>query len=346
MATIQERIQKIVLLCLSPLGDTIFATPAIRALRESFPQARIVVLASRIAAEVLKRNPFQLELLAAGEKWDLVKILTAIRKEGFDIAVSLSQLGGFFTRFCAAPVWSDFTLVANEPYRSVVDLCHEVLKLIGINKPYRKTEFWLNPLDQRNVDLFLRGSDYDPEMPMVAVHAGGHYFVRKRWPIAKFIEALGYLVDNGLQVILVGGREDVEDSLMLRSEVPGIISAVGMLKLAETAALLSRCRLFIGNDSGPLHLAAALNTPTIGLFGPTNPQQFYPYRPIAHRHIYKNLSCSPCYRFGGGIWQYLPRCSKAYCMESISVADLLTQVNQLLASGKPRPDEVAYAERV
>jgi ADP-heptose:LPS heptosyltransferase len=100
--------------------------------------------------------------------------------------------------------------------------------------------------------------------------------------------------------------------------------------LTETAALLKKCCLFIGNDSGPLHLAAALNVPTIGLFGPTAPRQFYPYKSIKHTFIYKNLPCSPCYRFGGGVWQYFPRCSKAYCMEEITIWELIFLVKQML----------------
>jgi ADP-heptose:LPS heptosyltransferase len=317
---------------LSPLGDTIFATPAIRALRENSPQARIVILASPAAAQVLKHNPWHLEVLNVGDKWNLLKLLTQIRKEKFDAAVSLSQLGGFFTRFCATPVWSDFTLIAVRARRSVVQMCNDVLGEIGIYCEDQRTEFWYSEREQYTAEIFLRGSAYSKERPLVAIHIGGHYFIRKRWPLANFVEFIRILIAKlGLQVVLVGGQEDVEDSLIIKAMVPNIISAVGMLKLAETAALLKKCRLFIGNDSGPLHLAAALNIPTIGLFGPTAPSQFYPYKPPRHTFIYKNLSCSPCYRFGGGIWQYLPRCSKAYCMEEITVQEVIFAALQTLS---------------
>jgi ADP-heptose:LPS heptosyltransferase len=338
-----------VVLCLSPLGDTIFATSAIRALRENFSQARIVILASPIAAQVLKYNPYQLEVLTAIERWDLLKMLTQIRKENFDIAISLSQLGGFFTRFCAAPVWSDFTLIPIQAGRSVVQMCHDVLGVIGIDNQTRQrgTEFWYSEREQQVVEIFLRASAYrENEKPLIAVHIGGHYFARKRWPIANFIEIIRFFTEElGLQVVLVGGQEDVEDSLVIKSVFPGIISAVGMLKLAETAALLKHCHLFIGNDSGPLHLAAAINIPTIGLFGPTAPGQFYPYPSPQHAYIYKNLSCSPCYRFGGGIWQYLPRCTKAHCMESITTREVVSMAGRMLPLAGKQQMGCLYAGR-
>jgi ADP-heptose:LPS heptosyltransferase len=316
---------------LSPLGDTIFATPAIRALRKKFSQARIVVLTSPVAAQVLKHNPWRLEIKTALEKWDLVKCLTQIRKEKFDMAVSLSQLGGFFTRFCATPIWSDFTLITVQADRSVVQMCQDVLRVIDISSDEYQTEFWYDEQAERATELFLRDSSVHDDRPLIAVHAGGHYFIRKRWPLANFIESIQYLTKElGLRVILIGGQEDVEDALMIKSIVPEVISSVGMLKLTETAALLKRSCLFIGNDSGPLHLAAALDIPTIGLFGPTAPCQFYPYQAPRHTYIYKALSCSPCYRFGGGIWQYLPRCTKAYCMQAITVQELIMKVMQTL----------------
>ncbi len=331
-----RNVQQLVILCLSPLGDTIFATPAIRALRGKFPGARIVVLASTVAAQVLKHNPWKLEIQIVQEKWELIKLLAQIRKEKFDMALSLSQLGGFFTRFCGTPIWSDFVrahkLVFLQQNRSVVQMCQDVLRKINIQCDERQTEFFYDHHAEQMIELFLRGTAYQNGKRLIAIHAGGHYFVRKRWPLVNFIDIIQHFIHElGIQVVLVGGQEDVEDALMIKSIIPEVISAVGLLKLGETAALLKKANLFIGNDSGPLHLAAAVNIPTIGLFGPTSPCQFYPYEAPRHTMIYKGLSCSPCYRFGGGIWQYVPRCSKAYCMQAITVEELMIQVMKNLS---------------
>lgn len=348
--TVLRNVQQLVILCLSPLGDTIFATPAIRALRGKFPEARIVVLASTIAAQVLKHNPWGLEIQIAREKWELIKLLAQIRREKFDMALSLSQLGGFFTRFCGTPIWSDFVRthewVSYQQNRSVVQMCQDVLRKINIQCDEHRTDFFYDPRDEQVIDLFLKGTSYQNKKRLIAIHAGGHYFIRKRWPLVNYIEAIRHLVyDLGMQVVLVGGQEDVEDAFMIKSIVPEVISAVGLLKLGETAALLKKANLFVGNDSGPLHLAAAVNIPTLGLFGPTSPCQFYPYVSPCHTVIYKELSCSPCYRFGGGIWQYVPRCSKAYCMQAITIEEFMIQVMKILSWEKGDQRGWLYAGR-
>ncbi len=304
-----------------------FATPAIRALRFNLPRARIVILANQLGVEVFKNNPYQIEVMNCLDQWDLLKKLVEIRKCGFDLALGLSQIGSFFTRFCGTPFRSDFFSISEKNNLSVVKRCLEVLIQSGLAANTYDTEFWFRESDQQKVDLFLSKERYDFERPLLAVHCGGHYFIRKRWPLFNFIRLIEALIEiTPFQVILVGGKEDKEDAALIHSILPKVINSAGCFSLGETAALLKRCRLLIANDSGPLHLGAAIGTPTIGLFGPTTPDQFFPYRQPQHRYVYKKLSCSPCYRFGGGLWQYLPRCSKAYCMEEIEVEEVLELV--------------------
>lgn len=319
--------ENVVVLCFSPLGDALFATPAIRALRFNLPQARIVILANQLGVEVFKNNPYQIEVLNCTDQWDLLKRLVEIRRCGFDLALGLSQIGSFFTRFCGTPFRSDFFSISSKEVRSVVKICLEVIFQAGLMVNTYETEFWLSESEQRKVDLFLKKEKGDLDQPLLAVHFGGHYFARKRWPLWNFIRLIAAIVaETSYQVILVGGKEDMEDAGTIQSIIPQVINTAGRFSLGETGALLRRCSLLIANDSGPLHLGAAIGTPTIGLFGPTAPSQFFPYSQPLHRYIYKNFPCSPCYRFGGGFWQYLPRCSKAYCMEEIEVNEVLELV--------------------
>ena len=304
-----------------------FATPAIRALRFNLPQARIVILANQPGLEVFKNNPYQIEVLNCTDQWDLFKRLVEIRRRGFDLALGLSQIGSFFTRFCGTPFRNDFYSISGKDNRPVVKICLEVIGQAGLVINTYETEFWTRESEQRKVDLFLKKEKYDLDKPVLAIHCGGHYFARKRWPLWNFIRLIAAIVgETSYQVILIGGKEDMEDADMIQSIIPQVINTTGRFSLGETAALLRRCSLLIANDSGPLHLGAAIGTPTVGLFGPTTPGQFFPYRQPMHRYIYKNFSCSPCYRFGGGFWQYLPRCSKAYCMEEIGVNEVLELV--------------------
>lgn len=300
-------------------------------MRENFAKARIVVFTSQAASAVLKKSPYHLELVQCDDQWLLFKLLPEIRRYRFDLALGLSQAGSFFTRFCAATLWSDFFTIDNQTGRSVVHTCMQVIQDLGINGVSIRTEFWFDDDDNRVAERFLEEKGFRGFQPLIALHCGGHYFIRKRWAPESFAALSKMLTVAGIRVVLVGGSEDTEISEAVCREVPGVFSAVGRLKLSETAALLKRCQILIGNDSGPLHLAAALGVPTIGLFGPTDPEQFYPYFSPEHTFIYKAFSCSPCFKFGGGLWQHVPRCSKAYCMSAIRPDEVMEHLENRLA---------------
>jgi ADP-heptose:LPS heptosyltransferase len=197
-----------------------------------------------------------------------------------------------------------------------------------------KTDFWFLPHDEQIADRYLEA--HGISRPMIALHCGGRHFYRKRWPVERFARLAKSLRNYyECEVVCIGGTEDRETAFAIQSIVPEVKMAAGELSLAQTAALVSKCRLMIGNDSGPLHLSAALDTPTIGLFGPTHLGQFYPYNPELHRFIYKPFSCSPCYCYGGSLFQHVPRCSRAYCMEAITEQDILQEVELLFSQKNP-----------
>ena len=284
---------------------------------------------------MLRHNPYKLELIPDVDQWRLLKMLPLIRRYHFDIAIGLSQAGSFFTRFCAAPLWGDFFSIPLQTGRPVVQTCFTVLQSVGIFTAATETEFWFDrAADRAARDFLSRIGDQGPQ-PLIAMHCGGHYFIRKRWPTAYFAELALRIMQAGYRVILIGGGEDREIAAEVLTEVPQAGSAVGRLKLGETAALLKKCQLLIGNDSGPLHLAAALGVPTLGLFGPTDPRQFYPYAAPRHRYLYKGFTCSPCFRFGGGLWQHVPRCSKAYCMYAITPDEVMELTQEQICHDEP-----------
>lgn len=293
-----------------------------------------MILANSPAAKVLKSNPFGMEVNVCRDQWEFFRNLAAVRKAQYDLALGLSQLGSLFTRFCGTPYRFDFTNIDCRADRPVTRMCFDIVQSAGCEPGLSQTEFWLQPWEEaaaiENIAKFLSPIKYHGA-PLVAVHCGGHYFIRKRWPLDNFIQLAQYIqTKTKLQVVLVGGREDIESSLTIQKAVPQVINAVDRFKLAETAVLLKHCRLYLGNDSGPLHLAAAMGTPTLGLFGPTAPSQFYPYHPPFHTFIRKKLSCSPCFKFGGSLWQQIPKCSRAYCMEAITPEEVFRKISEQL----------------
>lgn len=276
-----------------------------------------------------------MEVVVCRDQWELFRNLAVVRKAKYDLALGLSQLGSLVTRLCGTPYRFDFYNIDYRVDRPVTQMGLDIVQTAGCEPGPSRTEFWLHPWEEaaalEAIAKFLSPMKYHGT-PLIAVHCGGHYFIRKRWPLENFIKLAQYIqTKTKLQVVLVGGREDIENSLTIQKAVPQVINVVGRFKLAETAVLLKYCRLYLGNDSGPLHLAAAMRTPTLGLFGPTAPSQFYPYPPPNHTFIHKKLSCSPCYKFGGSLWQQIPKCSRAYCMEAITpeeVAHQLSKINE------------------
>jgi len=167
--------------------------------------------------------------------------------------------------------------------------------------------------------------------------APGARWETKRWPVERFAEAAARLAEEaGVRVIVVGTEED-------RPLAQGICSRVGeqaldwtgRTSLVELAALLHRSALLLTNDSGPMHLAAALGTPVVAVFGPTNPSRTGPYsdRAVVVRSA---VPCAPCYQ---------RRCDRPVCLEEVGVEDVVGEARALLSGEplvrEPEPTEVS-----
>jgi len=128
----------------------------------------------------------------------------------------------------------------------------------------------------------------------VGVHLGAG-FASKRLPVKTFAEVIeGLWKAYGALPVIVGGSEDTPlvKALAEHLESP-ILSLVGRLTILETAAVLERCRLFLGNDSAPMHLAAAVGTPVVAFFGPSEPEKYHPYG-TEYRLLVADVPCRPC----------------------------------------------------
>ncbi|MBX6376924.1 MAG: glycosyltransferase family 9 protein [Clostridia bacterium] len=323
-----------------PLGDTLFATPALRALRRRFPEARVVVLAWASNAPILEGNPNVDEVWVAGSTLDLPRLARRVLEGGFQLGVGLSNLGSWFLMVSGVPLKVGFNAqslgrfyVRPAPDRRdvhAVDYCLSIVGALGAPVDDRRLELPLGAQDRAEAERFLR-EEVGPAPLLVAIHPGGRHFRAKRWFPARF----GRLADEltarfGARVVLVGGSEDVrlaEQIRLMATSRPAV--AAGRLRLKATAALLERADLFVGNDSAPLHMAAAVGTPTVALFGPTDPVNF---RPIGdhHRIVRRDLPCSPCFHWLGGPQQYLQGCRnqecRHQCMKEIGVEEVVGAV--------------------
>ncbi|MDI3280061.1 MAG: glycosyltransferase family 9 protein [Bacillota bacterium] len=339
--------RRILTLHLSPLGDTLFATPALRALRHGFPGAEVTAVAWRTNAPLLADNPNLDRLLPCAGLWEVAQFLR--EEKGFDLVVGLSHLGSWAALLCEGAPRVGFnarrlgrfycTRVPDRRDVHAVEYCLAVVEAVGARRQGTGLELALGERERAFAAELLAAAGCGPgpsRAPLVAIHPGGRTFRRKRWPAKRFAAVADRLAREwGARVVLVGGREDVplgEEIATLMRKKP--LMAVGRASLKQTAALLEASSLFIGNDSAPQHMAAAVGTPVIGLFGPTDPRNFAPLG-SGHRVLRKEWPCSPCFRWLGGFGQYvypwLAAGCRGECMLAITVEDVVAAAGEYLA---------------
>jgi ADP-heptose:LPS heptosyltransferase len=344
------------LLC--PIGDTLMATPALAAVRRRFPRTAVTVVASASNAGVLDANPDvdQLMLVPAPDTGSLTaRFSEAVRQISgermkYDLVISLSAagtlvallagLGGPRLRLSMPPLW---WLVgghsASFRARHTVDQYLRAIEPL-LDRPLtpdeRAPRLYLTLHDRSASRRLLREHGLSPSTVLVTMHAGGDGFDgRKRWATECFAEVARGLIERcDAHVLLVGGKDDEvlsQETAALVSD--GITVLAGRTSLKVTAALIEQSSLFIGNDSGPLHMAAAVGTPAVGIFGPSDWRQFQPIGRKGYRQrvLHSNLPCSPCFRFiGNDPWWYHNPCYSRACLEAVSPERVLTAALELL----------------
>jgi heptosyltransferase-2 len=321
---------------LADIGDVLLCTPAIRAVRARWPDARIDLLTPPSSAAVLRHAPELDETLVFNKfpfdtlgslfdlktVWGAARFLAGLAGRRYDAILVFHH----YTLRFGALKFAAVALATGARVRAGVDtagrgwfLTHRVADR-GFGAQH-EAEYWLDvaaqigsearPVDRRPrlplteadhaaaaallADLGLPGSG-----PLIAVHPGaGWYSLARRWPPAHFAALIERLVqERGADVLLLGGPDEAD----LAAEVHGKIEAgararvqnvAGRTSIGSTGALVQRCALFIGNDSGPLHIATAVGTRALAIFGLSNWQAFGPYTPDA-AIVRRDLPCQPC----------------------------------------------------
>lgn len=349
-----DNVRRIAVLVLSPIGDTLFATPALRALRQTFRRATIVAVVWTSNRAILSGNPNVDVVLACESTVDLMRLLRSPQWDDFDLAVALSNVGSWFSLLWPRVPkvgfngrWLHrFYAYSVADYRDIhaVDYCLNVVRAVGADTQDHRLEFPLGAGDRRFAREFLAGMGVrrgEGGPPLVALHPGGRFYPAKRWPVERFASLATRLQEQwGARVLVIGGKDDAPLAQAIAEQARGqVLVTAGRLGLRQSAALLEQADVFIGNDSGPLHLANAVGTPVVGLFGPTDPANFGP-RTGPHQLVRHALPCSPCFRWMGGLLQYVPGwrnpgCGFA-CMRSITVEEVMQAAGRLLQENSGR----------
>jgi lipopolysaccharide heptosyltransferase II len=204
------------------------------------------------------------------------------------------------------------------------DVNLDILARTGLPIPSREMTLELSQDDINSANFLLGHTDESASPPpIVVIHPGspGHL---KCWPAERYAQLANQLLkEYSVRVVLVGDKGEMQVAQSIMSAIDGRATDLsGRTTLGQLAAVLQRAALFVGNDSGPMHLAAACGTMVIGLFGPTSPQRFGPYgdRCMALR---METDCSPCMRD-------TCRRSGYRCIDRISVNDVIAAIRQMI----------------
>jgi len=164
----------------------------------------------------------------------------------------------------------------------------------------------------------------------IVIMAPGTIWETKHWGSEKFAEVAGHFLSKGLAVILIGSQRERVVCEEVAALAPGVIDLAGMTALSELAALIRRSTISITNDSGPMHLAVALDRPVVSIFGPTDPVWIGPYR-RADAVLHADLECSPCYL------RKIKHCHHGHaCMRSVSAPAVIERAERILAASQKR----------
>ncbi|MBI2834137.1 MAG: glycosyltransferase family 9 protein [Acidobacteria bacterium] len=324
---------KILLIRLRLIGDVVFTTPAIGAIKRHLPHARLAYLVEPLAAPVVTSNPHLDRVIVARRNRGLarvredVAIVRQLRRARFDVAIDFhgGPRAAWFTRASGAPVrlgydlpgrgWTYTERVPRAPDlrpRHSVENQWDLLRPLGAafatppDPSIDRVDMPVETAAARSIERRLTGAGITAANAVIVVHvSAGNPF--RRWPTESFVDLAVALLRArpARRLIITAGPSDASAAGQVRSRAraalragDGQITWDGIeFTLPELRALIGRSALFIGGDSGPLHIAATTRTPVVGLYGPTLAERSAPWRDPAcvTESVYvEGLPCRPC----------------------------------------------------
>jgi predicted lipopolysaccharide heptosyltransferase III len=326
-----QRIPRSILLVrLRLIGDVVFTTPAIRAVRRRYPDARLVYLVEEEAAPVVQHNPHLDEVIVVAHTRggrrvaDDLALARRLWRDRFDLVIDFhgGPRSAWLTWVTRAPVrvgydvagrrWM-YSRVVHRPRalraRHSVENQWDLLAAVddafatGPSPEHDRVEMPVDDEARRRVDGRLAAGPAATAWIVMHVSAGNPF---RRWPEASFADLAAALVrgDAGRAVIITGGPSDRDAATRVIATARATLGALGTrvvdgdgLSLADLRALVDRAALFVGGDSGPLHVASTSETPIVGLYGPTLAERSRPWRPERVPAVAVDageLPCRPC----------------------------------------------------
>ncbi|MBU1061111.1 MAG: lipopolysaccharide heptosyltransferase II [Candidatus Omnitrophica bacterium] len=342
-----SKIKKILIVRTDRIGDVVLSTPVITATREAFPEAYIAVMVSPKTKEIVTGNPFLNGVIVYDKKFKHRGIFKAVafsgwlRSKGFDLALILHStarvnlicfLARIPKRIGYARGKMDFLLTDKLEYTKRLGEKHEseysldILRSIGINVTPSPLVMPVKKSDEENMDNLLKECGLAKGERFIVLHPGASC-VSKMWPQKNFAELGDILIGRfGVKCVLISSPDQIEIGKKVRDLMKDKpLFLCGRTSLGELASLFKRASLFISNDSGPVHIASAVGTPLISIFG-RNEKGLSPtrWKALGDKSVvlHKEVGCKECLAHN---------CKKGFlCLRSVTVEEVVEKAGELL----------------
>ena len=341
-----NKIDKILIRATNWIGDVILTFPAITTIRKNFPKAEITILCRPWVAPLLENNPDADEVILYDHNGihngilGKLRLAKALREKGFDLAILLQNAfdAALITFLAGIPIRVGYNSDARGPLltnkvildktvleKHQVYYYMEMLKALGMDIVEENPIIKVSDEARKKAIEILDSLNIQNGELLVGINPGAYFGSAKRWLSERYALLSDMIYkDFGGKILLFGSKEEkVISEMILSIANSDIINLAGKTSLLETMALIEKCNLFITNDSGLMHLAAALKIPLISIFGSTDPLTTSPLG-TSSIIIRKEVSCSPCLK------KECPTDHK--CMELIEVDEVYQHVSQALTS--------------
>jgi ADP-heptose:LPS heptosyltransferase len=347
--------RRLMLLRTHAIGDVLLTTPVIRALKTAWPQTRLTMVVGEKSRPVLEGNPYLDDILSFPEAWwfqrrlgKILALTVKLRRYPKDglILFHASPLLHLWGCLLKAPLrvgfdsqGRGFSLTHKSPLstdsgRYLGDVNLDLVRLLGLPAGSPALDFFLKPDELKAGERLLAGKTAGQWLVGVAPGGGQNPLEQiavKQWPPAHYVNLLIQLSRRfPIRFVLLGDQHDAQvEAIAGQAAGHGVqvLNLGGRTTLRELAAVIRHLDLLITNDSSPLHLAVALKTPVIGLFGPTAAWALCPSTPPCLA-LQSAAACSPCYPFGR-----FPGCPAPTCMAAIAVETVAEAVASRLSAG-------------
>jgi len=360
MNSIIPHVKKIAILRANALGDFIFALPAISAIRDTYPAAEIVYLGKPWHKEFIKHRPTPIDRVIIipvsrgvreennreENQQDLYNFFSAMRMEQFDIAVQIHG-GGRNSNPFLRKLGAKLTVGLKTPDAIPLDISipyiyyqNEILRYLEVAAAIGAKTTAIEPqvsLAQNDINEAknVLGDTY--AHPFAVIHPGATD-IRRQWPPEKFAYIADILKRKGMQIVITGtiAEKQLIDNILLHMQEQAI-NLCGRISISGLTGVLSRANIVIANDTGPLHLARALNTPTVGIYWCGNLINGGPMTQTLHRPILSwAIYCPMCGEDCASIFPF--NREKTLCKHAVSFVaniapdEVLEQTADLLSS--------------